>query len=560
MSENEEIKKDTGSSEDVTEETAESVTEQDTEEIKPEEPQNEAASPKKEKKKPGRRLNTKKLKHGSLSVVFTLIFIAAVVLVNVILNLVLDRFNVEADLTAGNVFTLGAETEQYIKGVKDDVTLYVTAEEDTLRSSGETLYEQIAEFLERMSALNGSVKVQYVNLLTDPDFSNKFVEDLKNYQIIVQSGRTERYRILTISDFLRFKLSDGNTYSYSEANMYVSYGGLTVEDYFSNAEEQIVSAIMSVTKEDPTVVTFLTGYDESDSSALEKILTDNAYDVKKTEIDRVEKIPEETDILVMHGPTKDYSLEAITKIDEWLSNGGSYGKDLVYISTPEASEMPHLDEYLAEWGLQTGRGYIIQFDSDHAYSTGSPLPLMQDIELVTDTQYYKSMKIASGSNFIGYYVRPVIKLFEAKSNYETTTIAKAYGDQCLLYPFEADENWKPSKDDLKAYDVIVESAKATFIDNLPVYSKVIAVGSDQLFTEYFTTASNYSNGEAALSLFDANSDSEKNEIKIVEKSFKAETYQLDKGTQIGIGVTFAIVIPVIIIIVGIIVWIKRRRL
>lgn len=559
MAENEEIKKDAEMSADAEAESA-ADTEGHTEEINAEKPQTQAAAPKKEKK-PRRKFNSKKLKHGSLSVVFTVLFIAAVVLVNVILNLVLDRFNVEADLTAGNVFTLGEETKQYITDVKDEVTLYVTAEEDTLRSSGETLYEQIAEFLERMSALNGNIKVQYVNLLTDPDFSNKFVEDLKNYQIIVQSGKTGRYRILNINDFLRFKLSDGNTYSYSEANMYVSYAGYTVEDYFSNAEEQIVSAMMSVTKEDPTVVTFLTGYAESDSSALESILTANAYDVRSAEIDRIEKIPEETDILVMHGPTKDYSLEAITKIDEWLANEGEYGKSLIYIATPEASETPHLDEYLKEWGLEIGRGYIIQFNTDHAYSTGSPIPLMQDLEMVADTDYYKNMRVSAGSNFIGYYVRPVIKLWEENKIYTSTTVARAYGEECLLYPFDADESWKPSEADLKGYDVIVESGKVTFgDDNKPVFSKVIAAGSDQLFTEYFTTASNYSNGEAALSLFDTNSDAEKNEIKIVEKSFKAETYQLDSGTQTGIGIVFAIIIPVIIIIAGIIVWIKRRRL
>ena len=130
-----------------------------------------------------------------------------------------------------------------------------------------------------------------------------------------------------------------------------------------------------------------------------------------------------------------------------------------------------------------------------------------------------------------------------------------------MFPFTADESWTPTEDSFTSYDVIVEASKVQFADNnQPTYSKVIVCGSDQLFTDYFTTASNYSNGEAALSLFDANSDNTGKTISIVEKSFAAETYQIDRGTQAAIGITFAIVIPVVIIIVGIVVWIRRRRL
>ena len=503
---------------------------------------------------------SKKFRHGSLSVVFTVLFIAGVVLVNVVLGLVLDRLNVEADLTTGSVFTLGEETEAYVSGVDDDISFYVTAERDTLTSAG-TMYQQTVEFLDKMCALNKRFSVRYVNLLTEPDFSNNYVEDLTNYEVIVQSGKTGRYRILSIGDFMKYTLSDGNSYSYSEASMYVSYYGYTVTDFTSFAEEQLVSAIQSVSLDDPTVVTFLTGYDESDSSALEKVLTSNAYVTQTAEVERIETIPENTDILVIYGPQKDYSKDSVTKVDTWLSNGGKYGKNLIYIASPGASETPNLDEYLAEWGLEIGKGYILQFDSSHVYYTNSSLPVMHDLSISTETDYYENMKIASGSAFIGYYVRPVISLWDENGNFYNTAVASAYGDKCLLYPFSADETWSPSESDLTSYDVIVEAKKVQFEGGTdPVFSKVIACGSDQLFEEYFMTASNYSNGEAALTLFDTNSESNANTLRIVEKSFSAETYQIDQSTQLAIGITFAVVIPVVIIIIGIVVWARRRRL
>ncbi len=547
MAENEEIK---------TEETEDIATEETSapaEEKKPEKPE----KPKKNRKNPFR---SRKFKYGSLSVIFTVICIAAVVLVNVILNLVLDRFNVEADLTTNKVFTLSEDTENYVKGVNDEITLYVTAEKDNLRNSDETLYEQIVAYLDKMETLNPKISVKYVNLLTDPDFSKDYVETLSNYQIIVKSGKTSRYRILTINDFLRFTLSDGKTYSYSEASMYVNYGGYTVTDYSSNAEEQLVSAMMSVSKENPTVVTFLTGYNESDTSVLEKILTDNAYVVETAEIDKIQSISADTDICVICGPRDDYSLDSLTKIDEWLSNGGQYGRDLIYLATPDAADTPNLDEYLAEWGLSVEKGYIIQEDAAHSYYTGLTIALMQDLDIKTDTSYYENMKLADGSSFVGYYVRPVTKLFDEQGNIKNTVIASAYGEQCKLFPFTADESWSPEQEEAKGYDVMVESSKVRFEGTDPVFSKVIVCGSDLLFNQNFTSASNYSNGEVALSLFDANSDTDNSDIRIVEKSFKAETYQLSTEVQVTIGIIFAVAIPLVMIAAGIIVWAKRRRL
>ena len=560
MAENEEIKKDTAETEQETvQEAAEDIKEAE-QESGEKKPDKQASAPEKTKKKSKNPFRSKKFKRGTLSIVFTALFIAGVVLVNVILGLVLERFNVEADLTTGSIFTLGNETEEYIKGVDDDVTFYVTAERETLNNAGNN-YKQTVEYLDKMTVLNSRFKVQYVNLLTDPDFSNNYEEDLHNYEVIVQSGKTGRYRILAINDFMRYTLSDGKTYSYDEASMYVQYYGYTVSDYSSIAEEQIVSAIQSVSLTDPTVVTFLTGYGESDSKPLEDILTANAYMTQSADIDRIEAVPDNTDILVIHGATKDYSKESITKVDEWLSNGGKYGRDLVYIASADAAETPNLDEYLKEWGIEIGKGYVLQTDTDHAYYTGSAFPLMQDLEIKTDTEYYENMKIASAAKLVAFPLRPVIPLWEEESNMANKVIASAYGEKCILYPFTADESWSPTSDDYSGFNAVVEASKVQFEGgNEPVYSKIIVVGSDQLFASYYTTASNYSNGELALTIFDTNSGNNGEKIKIVEKSFTAETYQIDRSTQLVIGITFVVVIPVIIIVIGIVVWARRRRL
>ena len=516
----------------------------------------------KKKKTPSKNpFKSKKFKHGGLSVVFTVIFVAAIVLVNVVFNLVLDRFDVKADLTEGSIFTLSEESEEYLKNVDKKLSFYVTADEDTLKSSGDKLYLQVAEFLEKMTEINGNFSLEYVNLLSDPDFSKNYTETLSDGMVIIRSGVNDRYRILKMADFLRYTLSDGKSYSYSEAQYYVYYGGYTVTDYSSIAEQEIVSAVMSVVMDDPTKVAFTTGFGEGDVTILSDIITKNAYEVTTLEVDKAEKIADDIDIIVINAPTGDYNLNAITKLDEWLSNGGKYGKSLIYIASAQAIDTPNLDEYLGEWGLSVGQGLIAQLDANHAYYSGEMLPLLQDLELSTDSEYYKNMKLSENAAFMGWHVRPVNQLWTEKSNFVSTVVAKTYGENAVVVPFDADINtWEPADSDYGSYNAIVESAKVQYEGATPVFSKVIAVGSESIFIENFTGASNYSNAEVALSLFDTNSDTKAEKITVMEKSFTAETYQLDQGQQVGIGLTFAVIIPVIIIVIGIVVWVRRKHL
>lgn len=537
----------------------------DNEELKPVQEAAQTAKSEKPAKKGSSKnpFRSKKFKHGTLSVVFTIIFITAIVLVNVIFNLVLARFDVAADLTSGSIFTLGEETENYIKNLGSRIEFYITADEDALTASGEPLYKQVAEFVEKMTKLNGNFSVKYVNLLTDPDFSSGFTETLQNYQIIVKSGDNGRYRILNISDCLKYKLSDGNTYGYQEAAMYVNYGMMTVADYFSTAEEELVSAVQSVSNDNPTVVAFASGFGESDSSALAAILEKNAYVTKTVDIDMLEAVPDDVDILVIHGPRSDYSLDAVTKLDRWLSNGGKYGKNMVYIASADAVKTPNLDEFLKEWGLEIGYSYVCQMDTNYAYSVqGYAYPLYQKVEVIGDTDYYSNMKINNSASFRANGLRPVKKLWEEEGNFYNKTLVQTYGEKCVLMPFDADENWDYNSDSAEwgQFAAVVEASKVHYEGTTPVYSKIIAAGSDQLFDQYYTTASNYNNGEFALTIFDTNSENKQEKIKIVEKSFTAETYQLDQSQQVGIGLVFAVIIPVIIVVAGIIVWAKRRRL
>ena len=87
------------------------MAEKETKEIK--EAENKASSQnKKEKKlkdKKERKFNSKKFKHGAMATAFTCVFIAVVVLVNVVATILFDRFPITIDLTENKIYSVSED-------------------------------------------------------------------------------------------------------------------------------------------------------------------------------------------------------------------------------------------------------------------------------------------------------------------------------------------------------------------------------------------------------------------------------------------------------------------
>lgn len=527
---------------------------------KPEKPAGEnPATKKKGTKNP---FKSKKLKHGSLSVAFTVIFVAAIVLVNVIFNLALARFDVKADLTEGGLFTVGGEIADFAASDASTVHFYFTSDEETLENAGDTIYKQTVELVGQIAARNAGYDVSYVDLLTNPSFAQQY-SGTGEGGLIVECAETGRSKTFNIAyDFKRYVMSDGNSYGYSDASM-MRYYGYTVSEETSIAEQEILSALMSVTKVNPVRIAFSAGFGESENAGLTELLEKNSYVVETLNVDLAAEIPADTDVLILNGPTMDYSDEVLNKFDEWLSNGGLFGKSLVVLATvTQPVSMPRLDAFLGEWGLRVGEGFVMQMDANYAYAVAgySSMPLYQKAEILTDTEYYAAMQLGNNTSFRANGIRPIYKLWDESSNFKNTTILQSYGENCVIFPFDAGEDWTEANAEKGQFSLIVEASKVRFDGATPIYSRVLAAGSELIFSEGFLTATNYNNAEVAVALFNTISGNTGEQVTIAPKSFTATTYEIESAQQTGIGLTFAVIIPIAIIILGIVVWIRRRHL
>ena len=121
-----------------------------------------------------RKFNARSFKHGSISIVLTVVFIAAVVVVNIIVGLISERFDTTADLTNSGLYTLDETTENYLANtLNTDITLTVLRTEKDFEEQS-AAYKQINELLKKMEMTGGHIKVNYRELDQNTNYKAQF--------------------------------------------------------------------------------------------------------------------------------------------------------------------------------------------------------------------------------------------------------------------------------------------------------------------------------------------------------------------------------------------------
>ena len=523
-------------------------------------------SPKEESKSKANSGKGKRLKHGALSVTFTVIFVAAVVLLNVIFNMVLDRFDVAADLSDKSVYSIDESTEEYLAKVDDDISIIVTAKENDFKNtavngSAQTIQSghQVSQIIKAFVAANSRFTSEYRSLDDNPAFYSKYGATLQENSIIVESKKTGRNKIISSSDYLSPKYYlDGDEISYTDYYYYAQLGmaqtGRLTYEFFAAAESSILTAIMTVTNEDPVRVAYIDGdYGCSAPTALNSLLESNAYTLESIKITTAETIDPDIDFLVIYAPLYDFSNDDINKIDMWLDNSGKYGKNMFYAAAATIDVLPNLNGYLQDWGLSLESGYVYQTNTDYG---ASYLPTYQML-MLEEGDYSEGIDTATKSTQ-GDGLKPITLLFDEYSNYKTEKIISSYSG-AVIAPFNM-EGFDPSEaEETGSFTVVAESNKTRFEGITPFYSRVYVASSHYLLDQSFLQSSSVNNAELLLNIFNIASGKEEVEISVTPKSFTLETFEIT-GTQAKtITIIFAVVVPLVVIAAGVFVIVRRKR-
>jgi len=501
-----------------------------------------------------RTFNKRNFKHGTMAIIMTVIFVAALVFVNIIVGLLSERFNTTADLSASGMYTIGEETENFLKGIDHDIRITVLNTENDFESQGAP-YKQVNEILKKMEIANPRITIDYLLLNQNPNFSAKFTgETLENNYIVIECEEFDRYRIITSDEYLTV-----DTDAYYQAYYAAYYSGTAFDAYdyiYSNIEQEAVSAMMYVANDELVRIAFTEGYGELDSSALRSLLTKNGYSVESINLAQVDSIDPEIDFVVMFAPTMDVANDHLTKLDKFIDNGGQFGKNIVYFASAQQPETPNIEAFLNEWGLSVGYDVIGQ--SDPNYLMSSNTGLFAHYQQITDTKYagstYDNKLFVYGAD-----LRPVIQLWEngTRGNIEQEVIMTTY-DNAFLFPLTESES----------EGFTLDSAQSgTFNDAVVAYkvhsttqevSRFAVFGSDMLAYSYFMEYANSNNGTFLINMFNHICGREEG-ITITPKSFSTTGFDMTAKTANILAIVLCVVIPVAVIVLGIVIWVRRRH-
>lgn len=510
-----------------------------------------------------KKINKRNLKYGSFATVLTVLFIAAVVLLNVVTTVLFDRFPISIDLTANSIYSVSQETIDYIEGIDALVDITVMATEDEYRAVSEYTV-QCAELLARYEQYNPNINVSYKDLLSNPDFSANYVEyGLEAGDIIVElaDSNHERVKIVSLTDIINVvedyaAYLTAYDYQYGSAqthSIFLSQGLITS----SNAEQAITSALMAVTDANPITVAVLsmTGGNEANILGLTDLLDKNGYIVTDVNIQK-EELDEDVDLIIIPAPKIDYTTAETAKIEAWLTNGGILGKHMVYIASAEQPQTPNLDSLLYRYGLTVE--YKVIHETDTSRYSGYPNYTMQTIATENHLEDV-------GNKDLPVYVqnaRAISTRFELDGGYNSNeALVMSSNGAVLKDMFVNDESWKP--EDVAEKNAYTSIALAYYKalnqeTHISTYNYILALGSEYIIDPMWMTASQFNNGELLLSVI--NEFTGKTEgITIVPKEVSAKSFEITQANINTLTLVFAGVIPVIVFAFGAVIWIRRRH-
>lgn len=499
----------------------------------------ESSEKKKRREKTKHSFNKRGLKHGALSVVLTVVFIAAVVLLNIIVGVVSDRFDTDADLTTAGIYSLDEKTETFLTDTLDsDVTLTVLKSEQEFEAQ-DTAYKQVNEILKRMEMASGHVDVRYLDIDQNPNYTSKFKgETLSANYIVAECEETGRHKIISPFDYFNFN----QTYLQY-------YGGYMVES--SNIEQEVVSAMMYLTSDNLVKIAFTEGYGENESSsALQTLLSRNGYEVETLPLATTAEISSDIDYVVIFAPTIDLDKSQLAKLDKFLDNNGNFGKNVVYFASAGQPKTPNIDEFLSDWGISVGYDVIGQADQNYLISADT---LFAHLQQVCDTDYTKTVYGSQLMTF-GAYVRPVYLL--DNSSFDRTVLMKTH-DKAFLCPMDEElaEDFDIDSAESGEFNDVVISQTTTESGSK---SRVCVIGTEMLASSAFMSYTNANNAEFFVGMWNYISGREQG-MTIRAKSLTPATFEMNVKTANSLSIALCIIIPICVIVLGIVIWLRRRH-
>lgn len=473
------------------------------------------------KEKVHKSFTSRKFIGGAYATIISAVVIVVVILINVLAS----ELDLKIDVSNDGMYTITDVTKDYVKDINDDITLYYMAQ----NGNEDSTFTEVAT---KYTGLSSHIKLEYKDPVLYPNFSKQYVEEaITDNSIIVVNNTNGRARYVDNSDMLVTEL-DYSTYQ-------TSVTGLDIEG-------QITSALQYVTTEDLPVMYMVNGHGETEigttlAASLGKVnVTTNSLATLTTE-----SIPEDCSILLINGPTSDYSEEEVAMVKDYLTKGGN----AIILADYRAMELANFNGLLNYYGVQLVSGIVVEGDTNH-YTGQYPNTLVPDIG-------YQEITSSLRSDNSAVIVPTATGIKTLDSVRSTVTVEPLLTTSDSAYS-KVDINSTTIDKESSDIDGPFDLGVAVTENYNEVETKLVVYGSVYLVDESFVSYPSIGNLDLFLNTVSYTAG--KQETLAVRTRSIEQAYLTLNAAQVNILAPFiVIVIPVIILGIGGFICIRRRK-
>lgn len=464
------------------------------------------------------------------SITLTILLFAIIVALYLVINFVVQQANfTDFDFTKEKIYSISQATEDKLQNLDEDVTISIY-----------NMYQYVEDFAYKYANLNDHIKVEELeNLNAKTDWKTNYgVTDTSSF-LVIQTEDKEK--ILFSSDFY--------TYDY------------TTYEEIDTTEEAITNAILDVTIEEKPKIYFLTGhnlYSEDYFQYLQMSLEDEANEVESIDLLTTGSVPEDCQVLVITALQEDITEKERDAILDYIEQGG----EILLLMDPNLNkiEMPNFQDVLDEYGVSISDGYLLEGDANQMMA-GAPNYIIAPIS--SSSEIVKNISMGLNICLINSGKLDFASTEELEEKNVTLETLATVSDQAFYRTdLESSSETKiDSDEDAAGATVAAMLTKKVDEDNtskLIVFANTAFATNVQIDPQYYILAiTNYNNEDVLLNSVSYLTQREDN-ITIRKDSEAVTTYNVtEMQTRIVLGLIFSI--PILIVVIGIVVWQLRRR-
>lgn len=463
---------------------------------------------------------------GAFSAGMIVVMCAICVVVNLVVTALPAKYT-SIDCSATKLYSLTNDTKDRVSKLDEDITIYVL-------NSKKSKDAKIDETINRYKDLSSYIKVKYVDPATSPKFYQDYTDTTPTTNSLIIESKN-RSKVIDYNDIYEY---DSSSYYYG----YQSQSSITGYD----AEGQITSAIEYVTMDadELPVIYQITGHNETEiGSNFQSVVSKANANLKSLELFNEEKVPEDATAIIINSPTVDFNEEDAQKVIDYLNGGG---KALIVGCYAYNDELANFNKILSAYNVSFKTGVIAENDSSKYYQ--NPLYLLPTVETTDYTSDATDGYVfLAGSCAINYPEdTDDVTYTKLLSTSDSAVLKKDWKNITTSKAEDADENG-PFTTGLAVNDSSTGASIVVFGTPYVVddsYDNAVSGNNADMFKDVITSMTG--NVELASSV-------------IPVKDYTLSNITINTLQAVVTGLIIMIAVPILLIIIGIVVWAMRRK-